>query len=234
MDKIQNTPLTGDAANGTIINEAAENAANAQEVTATESGRPIDLTEQLKPEEKKIPLINLGPLPTPEIIELKINDAVVKVKRRIPYEEVLDMIQWCIDLTVVDKPFLSAPLEKIVKDFAVLKFYTNIDMSFVDSALEIKDLYAGYDVVTSYHIIDQIWQIVEAEQVSFFNDTLQKTLESIIKYKDSAKGIIDAIAESARENTSIMDKAMEMLNADPKMRETVTNVLTAAKEMQFT
>lgn len=231
MDKInqnQNAPLTGDAVNGTIIDEAAENAANAQEATATESGRPIDLTEQLKPEEKKIPLINLGPLQKPEIVELKINDAVIKVKRRIPYEEVLGMIQWCIDFIVGDKPFLSAPIEKIIRDFAILKFYTNIDISFLDNFHELKDIYESYDLAETYDIISKVSAELDVDQIEFFDTTLHKTLESIVVYRNSAKGIIDTIADSARTDTAVMEKAMKAFDMDPKMQETLKAVLAAS------
>ena len=177
----------------------------------------------------KIKISSMGAPEVPESRYLDIGAASVEIKPIIPYEEVLDMIQWCIDLIINDRPFLSAPLKRIVKDLAILKFYTNFDLSFLDEFHEMTDIYSEYDVVKSFGVIKAITPFVDADQLKFFNETLDETLVSIINYRNSAVGVIDTLADDAREDISQMQGALDMIQ-DAAQNEKIANLIELAKQ----
>ena len=175
----------------------------------------------------KIKISSMGAPVVPESRYLDIGAASVEVKPIIPYEEVLDMIQWCIDLIINDRPFLSAPLKRIVKDLAVLKFYTNFDLSFLDEFHDMTDIYSEYDLVKSFNVIDAITPLIDADQLKFFNETLDETLVSIVDYRNSAIGVIDTLADNAGDDISKMEGALNLLK-DPEENKKLANLIEAA------
>lgn len=180
---------------------------------------------------ERIKLANLGPIEESPIEYVQIGDAVLQVKKYIPYEEMLDMIQWCIDYIINDRPFISAPLKKIIKDLAVLNFFTNVDTSFLTEYYDMKDIYEEYDLVYRHNVMDQIIPKIDEGQMNFFNETLDATLESIMAYRNSAVGIVDALAENAKKDTGDMEKALAFMNQGDN-GEKIANLLKFAEEIQ--
>lgn len=180
---------------------------------------------------ERIKLANLGPIEEAPIEYLQIGDAVLQVKKYIPYEEMLDMIQWCIDYIINDRPFISAPLKEIIKNLAILNFFTNIDTSFLTEYHDMKDIYEEYDLVYRHNVIDQIIPKIDEGQMKFFNETLDATLDSIMAYRNSAVGIIDALSQNAQRDTENMESAMSMIN-DPDQMEKLGKLLKFAGEIK--
>lgn len=162
----------------------------------------------------KIRLSDMGIFPKVMPISMKIGEADVEINPYISYADVLEMIQWCIDYIINGRPFLSAPLVQIVKDFAMLKWYTNFDFTFLDTCTDLKEIYEEYDFVQRFNLIEQVRPKIDPRQLVFFEDTLAKTLDSIIAYRNSAAGIVDALAENAKQDTADMQAAIEMINKD--------------------
>lgn len=180
---------------------------------------------------ERIKLANLGPIEESPIEYVQIGDAVLQVKKYIPYEEMLDMIQWCIDYIINDRPFISAPLKKIVKDLAILNFFTNVDVSFLTEYHDMKDIYEEYDLVYRHNVMEEIIPKIDEGQMKFFNETLDATLESIMAYRNSAVGIIDALSQNAQQDTNNMESAMNMIN-DPDQMEKLGKLLKFAGEIK--
>ena len=166
-----------------------------------------------------------------ETIQTVVNGVAVTVNKTIPYEKVLDAIQWCIDFIINDRPFISAPLKRIVKDFAILKWYTNLDISFMEEFHEMKDIYENYDIADSYGVIEQVKAFIEKKQAAFFDKTLDETLEAIEKYRNSARGIVDTLADSAKDDTSAMQEALDLIG-DEEQNKKIVDLLKFAEEIK--
>lgn len=172
--------------------------------------------------ENKIRLSALGAIEEVAPQYVQIGETVVTVKRYIPFEEMLDMIQWCIDYIINDRPFISAPLKRIIKDFAILNFFTNIDFNFLTEYHEMSDIYEEYDFVIRFGVMEKVKQFIDAEYLNFFEKTLDETLESITVYRNSAVGVVDALSASAKESTSNIEAAMGVLNNDEEVKKIET------------
>lgn len=181
--------------------------------------------------DNRIKLNSLGAIEEVAPQYVQIGETVVTVKRFIPYEEMLDMIQWCIDYIINDRPFISAPLKKIMKNFAILNFYTNFDFSFLTEYHDMKDIYAEYDLIERYDVMGHVLQFIDEKQLAFFNETLDETLASIISYRNSAVGIVDALAENAKQDADKMQKALDFMG-DQEKNETLVNLLRFAEQIQ--
>ena len=110
---------------------------------------------------EKIKLNTLGVIEEDPIEYMNIGQAVVTVHKYIPYEQMLDMIQWCIDYIINDRPFISAPLKRIIKDFAILNFYTNFDFSFLTEYETMAQIYAEYDLVYRYEVMAKVKEFID-------------------------------------------------------------------------
>lgn len=180
---------------------------------------------------EKIKLNTLGVIEEDPIEYMNIGQTVVAVHKYIPYEQMLDMIQWCIDYIINDRPFVSAPLKRIIKDFAVLNFYTNFDFSFLTEYHDMADIYAEYDLVYRFDLMAKVKEFVDPGQIDFFNKTLDETLESIMAYRNSAVGIVDALAENAQKDTDRMQKAMDLIGDEEKNKK-ISQLLKFAEEIK--
>lgn len=179
----------------------------------------------------KIKLLDLGVLPEITATSLQIGDATVEVTPRIPYEDVLDMIQWCIDFIINDRPFVSEPLKQIIKNFAILKYYTNLDISFVEEFRAVDEIYENYDIVDRYGIVRKVRDRLDNDQIEFFDKTLDATLNAIAAYRNSAKGILDAITEHSKEDVQQMQEALEILG-DDEQNAKIANLLKFTEGIQ--
>lgn len=178
----------------------------------------------------KIKLNTMGIFPKPEEQTIQIGEATVYVQTYIPYEQMLDMIQWCIDYIINDRPFLSAPLKRIMKNFAILKFYTNFDLGFLETYHNMSDIYAEYDYIQRFGVLEQILPLIDADQLKFFNETLDETLVSIIAYRNSAVGIVEALASNAKTEVSDMQQALDLLKSDENSEE-IKSLMDIAKQI---
>lgn len=180
---------------------------------------------------EKIKLNTLGAIDEDPIEYMNIGQTVVAVHKYIPYEQMLDMIQWCIDYIINDRPFISAPLKRIIKDFAVLNFYTNFDFNFLTEYETMAQIYGEYDLVYRYGVMDKVKEFIDPGQLCFFEDTLDETLTSIIAYRNSAKGIVDALAENAQQDIDKMQGAIDLLSDEEKNKQ-LSKMIKFAEEMQ--
>lgn len=180
---------------------------------------------------EKIKLNTLGAIEEDPIEYMNIGDTVVAVHKYIPYEQMLDMIQWCIDYIINDRPFISAPLKQIIKDFAILNFYTNFDFNFLTEYHDMADIYAEYDFVYRFGVMEKVFQFIDQGQIKFFNETLEETLKSIIDYKNSAQGIVDTISEVAKQSGDNIERTLNFLN-EGNNADKIANLLHFAEEIQ--
>lgn len=136
--------------------------------------------------------IKLNQLPLPREVAAKtieIGDVSIEIKPQIPYEEVFDMIQWSINYIVADHTFISYPVYEIITKLAILKHYTNLDLDFIDGIQDPQELYSTYDIIAA-NFLDRIDKYIYEDQLKFYYNTLEKTIQSIIAYRNSAAGIV--------------------------------------------
>lgn len=149
----------------------------------------------------------------------------------LPYAEIFSMVQWAVEVLVGETTFISYPLTRMVKDFAILHGYTNLDFAVFHEDATTELLCKDYDIVKNQGILEDVRLKINKEQVDFFEKSVDATLSSIITYRNSAKGIVDGLAAEAQDDTEKMQKVMQFMD-DSKAQEQVKAILTAAQEIQ--
>lgn len=163
---------------------------------------------------KLVPISAIGEVAQEEPIYITFGEATIAVRRNISYVEILDMVQLVVNFAVTDQPILDGALSQMLKDFAIVKFYTNLDVTIGKDTATVEAIYGEYDILMSFGVIDEIKLKVSARQLKFFNDTVDKTLNAVIDYKNSVRGMVDSLSENAQADSDQMQKAIDMLSGE--------------------
>ncbi len=175
---------------------------------------------------KLVSISAIGEVAHEEPIYMTFGGATVEIRRSISYVEILDMVQFIINYAVTDQPILSGALSQMLKDFAIIKFYTNLDVSIGKDTATVEGIYDEYDVLMSYGVIDEVKEKISPRQKEFFFTTVNKTLDSVMRYQNSARGVLDSVAETAGKDSDAIQSAMDLLGGENA--EKIAGIINAA------
>lgn len=175
---------------------------------------------------KLVPISAIGEVAHEEPIYMTFGEATIEIRRSISYVEILDMVQFVINYAVTDQPILSGALSQMLKDFAIVKFYTNLDISIGKDTATVEGIYDEYDVLMSYRVIDEVKEKISQRQKEFFFNTVNKTLDSVMRYQNSARGVLDSVAETAGKDSDAIQSAMDLLGGENA--EKIAGIINAA------
>lgn len=166
----------------------------------------------------KVPLSAFGlPQLPPPAVKL-VGATQIEVQIVLPYEVVLEAIQWAINYILDDRTFISAPLREIITTVAIVKYWTNVDCEKVDDiAFDPNQLYEYYDMFMHFGIVDAARELINKKQLAFFERTLAATLDSLVSYRNSASGIIEQLRGEAKEDEFNLTSALDLLNNGAEM-----------------
>lgn len=162
----------------------------------------------------KIKINAFGNIPTPEVIYQDFSGITIEIKKRIPYTEVLNMVQFGVDFSVTDEPVVSGVVSEMIKDFAIIKFYTNLEVSLGEDGAELSDVYNEYDVLKTLGVVESVKEKVDKEQLRFFEKTLSATIEGIVAYRNSARGMLESITASSQADISKIQEALDLFKGE--------------------
>lgn len=165
--------------------------------------------------DNRIKLNQLGNLSNGEIKYLQKGQVVIEVKTHIPYENIMDLIQLGLNLVIGDRGFVSAPLRDIIKTLMIIKGFTNLDISRIESVdCSAQEAYEMYDILESCDLPEDIKNMIDSKQLAFFEKNFDETLNSLIAYQNSAAGILDKIQNEKMAKNMEYDSFKEFLEND--------------------
>lgn len=154
------------------------------------------------------------------------NGERIQVEKFVSYEKVFDMIEWALTFVMDDRAYVSGPVFKVVQDFAIVKYYTNIDLSFIEGIeVDPRAIYENYDLLANAEVegggwlLDSIREVVDQRQLEFFKDAFEITVENIVKNRDSARGVVDALAEASKVDSEKLNAALADMDDESKMEQ---------------
>lgn len=162
----------------------------------------------------KIKISALKVAATPEVVYQDFAGVTVEIKKRIPFTDILNMVQFGVDFSVTDEPVVSGVVGEMIKDFAIVKFYTNLDISLGEDGAELADIYAEYDTLKTLGIIESVRAKVAVDQLAFFERTLDATIASILSYRNSARGILESITTGSQADVSKIQEALDLFKGE--------------------
>lgn len=176
-----------------------------------------------------VPISAIGEVALEEPIYMTFGEATIGVRRAVSYVEVLDMVQFVVNFAATGQPILDGALSQMLKDFAIVKFYTNLDVSLGKDDATVEGIYDEYDVLMSFGVIDEIKTKISVRQLEFFNKTVDKTLEEVFRYQNSARGILDSLADSADKDSNTIQTAIDLLKGENA--EEIASIINAANNI---
>lgn len=162
----------------------------------------------------RIAISALGKVAPREILYLQVGETTVELKKRLTSKEILDMVQFIVDYTITDQPIISGVVSQMIFDFAMVSAYTNLELAITIKGKELEEIYNEYDILSEFDIFEEIRQKVDRKQLSLIERTAKITIDSVITYRNSARGIIDSLSGAAEDDADKMQKAISMLNGE--------------------
>lgn len=168
----------------------------------------------------KIALTKLGLKPNTEIKTIEWNGQNVEVKQYLPIEAKLDLISDIANESLDENPYYNPARIKIFIRLEIILAYANINTT--DKQRE--DIFKLYDMLAG-ELGDKILELVPVEEYNFISQTTWQIIEGIYRYKNSAMGIMESIAN---DYSSLDFDASEIQKkiGDPENMELLKSILS--------
>ena len=157
-----------------------------------------------------------------EVTNLQINDEIsIEVKRYLPISEKLKMISEIVNLSQGDNNIVNYGKIDIFTFLGIITYYTNI--SFTEKQME--DPAKLYDLFVGNRLDVDILRAIPKSEIDFISNVVEKTVESIIQYRNSAVGIVEAISQDYS-NLNFDATELQKKIGDPENLAFLKDVLT--------
>lgn len=161
-----------------------------------------------------------------DIIEIKFNHQVIKVKGYLPMEEKRNLINWVISqnrrnvyTNLLDENDINKKF-----DIALINFYTDYDYGFDYKNDRYNEI---YDILNSNNFFDIIAAAIPEQEYNYIKELLQHRVEQENKYcytlGGSIKGILEQLSSSLDSTNNVLEK---MNNFDLKDYDMVKELAT--------
>ena len=137
----------------------------------------------------KIALTKLGLKPNTEIKTIEWNEQNIEVKQYLPIDAKLDLISDIANKSLDDNPYYNPARVKIFIRLEIILAYTNINTT----GKQREDIFRLYDMFAG-ELGDKIIEAIPVSEYNFISQTTWQIIEGIYKYKNSAMGIMENIA----------------------------------------
>ena len=151
------------------------------------------------------------------------NEYQIKVKKYLPLEDKLDLIQIALQKAQEQSGYYNELKLDIFFHLNIIYLYTDIDFKPEDKENE----YQLYDILQTNGIINLVVQngLVE-DQYNDLIDYLDAVKESLIEYKNSAAGVLKHIVTDLPKNAAAAKEIVDSF--DPQKYKAVTDFAIAA------
>lgn len=123
-----------------------------------------------------------------EIKTINFNGEDIEIKTYLPIEETLKMVEDVINNSADSNRFYNPGKIDVAFAVSTIKYYTNIKLTEED----LETLTTLYDKIIASGLYGSIKEIIEDELI-YVRDLVNKTIESIYSYQNSALGILSTI-----------------------------------------
>lgn len=168
----------------------------------------------------KIGFTKLGLKKLDEIKTIEIGENTIEVKQYLPVNEKLSLIERVVNLSQDENNFPNPIKIDVIGSIEMISAYTNI--TFTEKQKE--DIGKLYDLLEENGIIDKIIAAIPEIEYEFLINGIDKTIDAVYGYRNSALGILDAVKTDYSNLDLEATEIQKKLN-DPEALSTVKEVL---------
>lgn len=173
----------------------------------------------------KITFNKLGLKQKSEIQEVKIGDNVIQVKQYLPSAEKSRLMEFVLNNAANSLGLFDPIRVEVTFALGIMKYYT--DVSFTDTQL-IKNMDMTYDTLDSNGVFDIIFAAIPKNEFVFMSKTIEKYVDALSRYNNSAVAIINSIKNSSEGLNSELNEILDSVK-DKKGMETLTELIDIVK-----
>ena len=168
----------------------------------------------------KIGFTKLGLKKLDEIKTIEIGENTIEVKQYLPVNEKLGLIERVVNLSQDENNFPNPIKIDVIGSIEMIAAYTNI--TFTEKQKE--DIGKLYDLLEENGIIDKIIAAIPEIEYEFLINGIDKTIDAVYGYRNSALGILDVIKTDYSNLDLEATEIQQKLN-NPEALATVKEVL---------
>ena len=156
------------------------------------------------------------------IKEIEWNKQKIEVKQFLPTEEKLNLISRIINFSTDENAFYNPCKVEIFEVTEILLTYTNINITEKQG----EDVLKLYDLFKSSGLKDKIYEIIPEDELKYIDTSTWATINEIYRYRDSAVGIMNSIAENYKKTDMDVNKIVEELTEEKENLTMLKDVVT--------
>lgn len=168
----------------------------------------------------KVSFLKLALPKTSTTGNLDINGQTVEVKKYLPVDEKLELIEEVINQSHDENNFPNPLKVEVFFTIAIVKYYTNI--TFTEKQLETPTKIYDMLILGGF---DLIKEMIPADEYNHLKAALDKTLDAIYAYRNSVLGILDSVSTDYS-NLDLDAAEIQKTIADPNNLALLKDVLT--------
>lgn len=138
-----------------------------------------------------------------EYKEFEFNGVKIQVRQYLPFQEKLDLIADIINSSGDDQGFYNSAKLGFFEDMKIMQAY--IDIEFDDGV----DSMQVYDTLCAGDFFPQMYKLIPDTEINFIINNVNKTIDNIYKYRNSAYGILDALKTDYNDLDLNIEKLMQ-------------------------
>ena len=170
----------------------------------------------------KIAFTKLGLKKDDSIKELEWNEQKIEVKQFLPTAKKLDLISRVINFSTDEHVFYNPCKIEIFELIEIILTYTNINVTEKQS----EDVLNLYDLFISSGLAKIIKENIPEEEIAYIDNSVWATINEIYRYRDSAVGIMNSIAEDYKKTGLSVDKIVNELSEEKENLSMLKDVVT--------
>lgn len=170
----------------------------------------------------KVAFTKLGLKKDETISEIEWNEQKIEIKQFLSTADKLDLISRVVNLSTDDHAFYNPCKVEIFEVIEILLTYTNINLT--DKQQE--DILKLYDLFISSGFKNKIFENIPEKELTYIHNAIFDTITEIYRYRDSALGIVQSIAEDYKNTDMDARKIMNTLSENPEGMELLKDVVT--------
>ena len=169
----------------------------------------------------KVTFTKLGLKKNEEIKEIEWNNQKIEIKQFLPTGKKLDLISRVINYSTDENAFYNPCKVEIFEVMEIILTYTNITVTEKQG----EDVLNLYDLFISSGLKQIIYENIPETERNYINVSIWATINEIYRYRDSAAGVISAIAEDFKNTEMDANKIVEKLTNEENFQ-VVKDVVT--------
>ena len=170
----------------------------------------------------KVSFAKLGLTKNQEVKKLQWNDQIIDIKQYLSIGEKIEVISRIVAMTVDENGCYNPSKIDIFSTLEIFLAYTGI--SFTEKQKE--DVLKLYDLIVGSGLLSKVYELIPESEINYIKDNALQQVQNIYNYKNSALGILEAVARDYNDTVFDAKVIKDSLNGDKESLKVVKDVIS--------